>query len=162
MKIEIVNFNEKYADEIYQLQTEQWGFWDDEQKIEKVKEGEIILVALFENQFAGFVIGQLEEAVFHLKILCIKPYFQKMKIGTLLLTEIIKRAKEKFNFSKFRAEAISVYGKCNAKKLLENFHFNYIRTDKNYWGKLYPEVLCGECFKKPCECDALVFELNNK
>lgn len=161
MEVKIIEFNKKYSDEIYKLQTEQWGVWDDESKIQKAQQNEIILIALYKKQFAGFVTGQLEKDIFHLKINCVKPCFQKLGIGTLLLKAIIEKAKALFNFAKFRAEAISVYGKCNAKKLLENFHFNHIRTDKGYWGKLYPEVLCLECFKKPCECDSLVYELKN-
>lgn len=162
MKIQITDFNKKYSNEIYELQTAQWGFWDDETKIEKVCETEIILVALLNNQFAGFVSGQLEEEIFHLKICCVKPEFQKNGIGSKLLTEIIKKAEEKFVFKKFRAEAISVYGKCNAQKMLQNLNFNFVRTDKSYWGKLYPHVLCTECLKTPCECDSLVYELDNK
>ena len=161
MKIKIVEFNKKYASEIYQLQTEQWGFWDDESLIQKVEEEEIILIALYYNEFAGFTTGRLEGDVFHLKINCVKPCFQKLGIGTSLLKAIMKKSKELFKFTKFKAEAISVYGKCNSKKLLENFQFKHVKTDKGYWGKLYPTVICGECFKKPCECDSLVYELQN-
>ena len=161
MKVEIIDFNKKYANEIYDLQTSQWGFWDDESVIEKPKDNEINLIALKDKKFAGFFSGELENDSFHLKVCCVKPEFQKVGIGTLLLKEIIQRAKEMFKFSKFIAESISVYGKCNSKKMLENAGFKLVRIDKHFWGKLYPRVFCKECLKQPCECDALVYELEN-
>ncbi len=160
-EIRIIDFDKKYAKEIYDMQALQWGVWDDEKCIEVVKDNEIILIALCDDNFAGVIIGQLEEDIFHLMICCIKPEYQKMGIGSMLLSEIMKRASQDFHFSKFRAEAVSVYGKCNSRKLLENFQFNLLRIDKRYWGKLYPHVLCEECHKKPCECDSLVFEKEN-
>ncbi len=108
MKVEIIDFDKKYADDIYNLQTDQWGFWDDESVVEKPKDNEIILIALQHKKFAGFISGELESDVFHLKINCIKPEFQKIGIGTLLLKAIMQKAKKLFNFKKFRAEAISV------------------------------------------------------
>ena len=161
MKIEIVDFDKKYSHDIYELETSQWGVWDNEACIDDVQEGQIVLVALCDNHFAGLISGQIEDNVFHILICCIKPEFQNHGIGTLLMDSIIARAKESFRFVKFRAEAISVYGKSNAKKMLENAKFNLVRIDKEYWGKLYPHVLCTECGKKPCECDSLVYELNN-
>lgn len=161
MKIQILNFDKKFSEQVYELQLNQWGIWDNERPIEKVEKDEIVLIALCEDKFAGVIMGKLEGDVFHLLICCIKPEFQKLGIGTLLLKTLIKKAVKKFPFSKFMAEAISVYGKCNSRKLLENFGFNLVRIDEKYWGKLYPHVLCKECFKSPCECDSLVFELKN-
>ena len=133
MEVKIIDFDKKYSIQIYQLQVSQWGVWDNEAPIEEVGENDIILIALCNNEFAGVITGQLEEDVFHILICCIKPEFQKMKIGTMLFDELMKRAKEKFKFSKFMAEAISVYGKVNAKRLLENFNFQMVRFDERYW-----------------------------
>ena len=158
----IVNFDKKYAKEICELESAQWGDWDDEGCIEEVKEDEIILIALNEDNFVGMISGKLEQDVFHLLICCIKPEFQKMGLGTILLKEIMKKASKKFKLAKFRAEAISVYGKCNAKRVLEKEGFQLVRIDEKYWGNLYPHVVCKECLKSPCECDSFVFELENK
>ena len=162
MDIEIIDFNIKYSEQIYELQTSQWGVWDDEHPIEKIEDDEIFLIALYEQKFAGFISGKLEGDTFHILICCIKPEFQKKGLGTILTKTIIEKAKQMFSFSKFRAEAISVYGKCNGRKALENLGFNLVRIDEKYWGQLYPHVECKECFKSPCECDSLVFELENK
>lgn len=162
MNIRIIDFDKKYSKDIYELETSQWGVWGNEAYITEVKEDEIIIIALCDDKFAGLSTGRLEEDVFHLLISCIKPEFQKMGIGTILLDEMMKRASEKFSFSKFRAEAISVYGKCNAKKVLTNAGFEIARIDKGFWGHLSPDVFCTECMKKPCECDSVVLELKNK
>jgi len=157
--IEIVDFDKKFSQDIYEMETSQWGIWENEAVIEKVGENEIVLVALCNGKFAGLISGKLKDDEFYILIACVKPKFQKMGIGTSLLNEIMKRANQKFSFSKFTANAISVYGKCNAKKLLENANFVCTKIEEKYWGKLYPNVMCTECFKKPCECDSLFYEL---
>lgn len=155
----IIDFDKKYSDDIFKMESSQWGVWGDEAKINSVQKNEIIRIALYENKFAGIVRGFNEKDFFKVYIICILPEYQKKGFGTLMLKDFLEKAKEKFNPKLFTTEIISVLGHANSKKLFENFGFKLAKEYKGYWGKQFPNVFCTECNRKPCICDALIYEL---
>ena len=56
-------------------------------------------------------------------------------------------------------DEMSNLSKSLREKLAEKTYITSLKIEEKYWGKLYPNVMCTECFKKPCECDSLFYEL---
>lgn len=160
----IVDYDDKYAQEINEMEKKQWGCWADELLIQQhMKEkGIISFVALHNGMFAGIAYGQVNQENHneaHIEVICIKPEYQKKGLGTLLLRQFIQHAREKHSITLIKAEAVKVLTICNAKKLLEKNGFILIREEKSYWGQRFPETFCTECHQRPCICSALIYEL---
>lgn len=158
---EIVEYSDKYANEINEMEEKQWGVWEEDILIQDhLKEDAIAFVGLYDNKFAGTVYGKIGGGrnQCHLEVLCIKPEFQKQGLGTLLLERFIKEAKEKYSITKIYAEAVQVNNHCNSQKVLEMHGFRFIKEEQEYWGKLYPDTYCAECNNKPCKCSARLYE----
>ena len=162
MEFRIVDYTTDYMQDVYQLETQQWGIWGEEAYIKEVKSNQIVRVALCGDVIAGICYGTFENRSFHIEVCCIKPEYQKKGLGTRFLKEMIALAQEKFDAKIFRAEAISVYGHANAARVLEHNGFVFVKEEKLYWRREHPEVFCTECHKQPCECDALFYELRLK
>ena len=160
-KFKIVDYENKYAKLIDDMEIEQWGEWGEESIDDFVSETEIIRVALYNDEFVGVAYGELDgDKSFWIDVICLVPRFQKCGFGTFMLEDIINVAKSKFNVNTIKTESVFVNGHSNSKKMLENTGFKvYKQQEKGYWGKLYPQVFCTECNHCPCECTTLFYEL---
>lgn len=155
--IEIVDYQDKYAKLIDDMVSAQWSNLGNSIRDYACKKS-IIRVALCNGDFAGVAYGQLIKEFFWLNAICLLPKYQKLGIGSMLMSDIISKAASKFNISKIEAESVLSNGKSNSKKLLENSGFVLKGKEERFWGKKHPDAYCNECNKKPCECVALFYE----
>jgi ribosomal protein S18 acetylase RimI-like enzyme len=158
--ITFASYNDKYKQDLYKLQTDQWGEGSDTDDlfIDADLNKRYIKIALKDEKLIGACVSTIENKSCHLDFIIIKPKFQRLGLGTYLLSDTIKYAKDK-NCKKIVAEAFDVCGKINSLKLLENFGFKRIKSFENYWGNLTPDFDCKECGHKPCICSMHLYEL---
>jgi ribosomal protein S18 acetylase RimI-like enzyme len=157
--IMFVGYEDKYKEDLYQLQIDQWGEGSDTDDLFENLDNRYIKLAIKDGKLIGACVSTIENKNCHLDFVIIKPKFQKLGLGTQLLKDTIKYAKDNA-CEKIVAEAIDVCGKINSLKLLENFGFKKIKSFKNYWGNMTPDFDCRECGHKPCICTMHLYELN--
>ena len=150
--IKIIDYIDKYKDDLMLLQQHQWGANSDSDEIFLDIDNYLIKLVLNDDVLVGTIIYHfIEKDVIYLDMIVIDKQNQKKGIGTLLLNDLISFAKQN-NAKLIETRVVDVYGVANSKKLLENFGFIKGETINNYWGKLNPEFSCIECGKCPCEC----------
>jgi len=178
--MKIIDYDQKYLTEIYELQKNQWGEGSDTDEIFNNIDNYYINIAIDNNELIGVSIfhfeldkkiiskndlqnlnknfnGTKNELSCLADFIIIKEEYQAKGIGTKFLEHIINFSKE--NNCKFiECEAIGVYGKINSKKLLEKFNFKLEEIFENYWGKKCPNFFCKECNHKPCVCSMNKFK----
>ncbi|MCX8074447.1 MAG: GNAT family N-acetyltransferase [Clostridia bacterium] len=151
----LVDYEEKYADDINEMEKAVWGDWGDDIR-ERVNNKLVLRLAVIENKLLGFGYGTITGDLFHINTIIIKPEYQKQGIGSMIVNSFIQYSINN-NIKNILAESVLANGKANSKKLFEKFRFNELYRVENYWGDLYKDVLCTECNNKPCTCTSVVF-----
>ena len=150
-KLEYVDYQKKYYDQLYTLQVKQWGEGSDSDEIFENIDDYIIKLVLCDNQVVGCLICHEEKEYFYIDMIVISPDFQKMKIGSTFMGIALELAKAK-KYHRVECCAIEAKGHTNSQRLLENFGFVKTESIPNYWGNLYPDFCCKECGNTPCTC----------
>lgn len=153
--IEIVNFDEKYNDEINSLIWQTWGECDNEDIAKTRTNKSFVKIALSDGKVVGVTFCNLIGDSFHINYIVISPDFQKCGIGTNFMKLIVNEA-EKLSCKTITCEVITLDGKANSKKLVETFGFVYLYTINNYYGSLDPDYVCLDC-GCPCRCGAMFY-----
>lgn len=159
MKIEIVDYKNSYANELNQIDIDQWGNLNEEDKVENFfTPNRIFKVALLNSTPIGFAHGKFfDDNSFEIEVICIHKNFQRLGIGTKLLKELLNIALKK-KITKAFAYLVNAKNHTNAAKLVENFGFVHKHNIQSYWGLPDPEYYCPECEQKPCICIAEYWE----
>ena len=155
LKVELINYNEKYADEIDSIERLEWGVNNGGIKTE-ISDNFVIQLAKYENEIVGTIYGKVIGDLFYLEVIIIKPEYQHQHIGSLLMDYIIRYAKE-HHLTNILAEGVCTNGHLNVEGLMKKYQFQEMLRIKSYWGSRYPEYICNACGKQPCECTGVIF-----
>ena len=155
MEFKIVDFDEKYNDEVNSLVQETWGECDDEDISKSRNDKSFVRLALANETVEGVTFCNQIGDSFHINYIVISPKYQKCGIGTSFLKLIINEAISR-ECQTITCEVITLDNKANSKKLVENFGFEYLYTINNYYGSLYPDYVCPDC-GNPCKCGAMFY-----
>lgn len=145
------NYENKYKQVLDELQKEVWGEGSDTDDIISTLNDRYVRLAFIDNEVVGASVSEVALSSCHIDFIIIKPGFQKMGIGSLLMKDIVEYCSNS-NIKLIECEAIDVFGKVNAEKLLNKYEFVCTYSKDNYWGELYPDFYCKQCNSKPCVC----------
>lgn len=156
--MEIKDYAPKFKEQIADLQTAQWGDGSDSDEVtDNLNKYEIKIIADGDNLFGAAVWHIENEETCFVDFIILKPQIQHKGWGRKLMDKVLEFAAN-HNCKFVECEAISVYGKVNAKNLLESMGFEKQFEKKNYWGKKIPTFHCKECGQKPCVCSMLKYK----
>ncbi|MCI8555517.1 MAG: GNAT family N-acetyltransferase [Clostridia bacterium] len=150
--MQIVNYKEKYKNDLDYLQIEQWGEGANIEDVGNNLDKYNARIAEEDDKLIGALVWHKEdEKTCFIDYIILRPNYQKKGYGTDLLSDLLSSL-NKEQFDKVECEAIDVLGHCNAKKLLESFGFEEQYSVASYWGEKYPDYYCKDCGSKPCRC----------
>ena len=151
--IRFIEYNEKYYNELLNLQINQWGENSDSDEVLKnISNYNVKLAIDDEANLIGTLIYHKKNAnCLYIDMIVIKPRYQRIGIGTYFMQYVLDYAKNN-HFKIIECEAIEANNHINSKKLLDNFEFELLESVENYWGNLYPNFHCKECGNQPCTC----------
>lgn len=156
---EILDYNEKYSEQIEEEETKNWGQWDKSHIKDIIDNYDIFKIVLKDSKYAGHLYGKFIGDLFYFDIILIKEEFRNQKLGQFLLSNLIKELKSK-KIKNIATTAEYIKNSITLEPLLLKFEFNKIIDIKGFWGSLYPNVYCKDCNSKPCKCKAAVFIKN--
>ena len=151
--IKFIEYNEKYYDELLNLQINQWGANSDSDEVLKnISHYDVKLATDNKSNLIGTLIFHKKNInCLYIDMIVIKPEYQRMGIGTHFMQYAVDYA-HSHHFKFIECKAIEANNHINIKKLLENFGFELTESVKNYWGNLCPNFHCKECGNLPCTC----------
>ena len=153
---EIINYDEKYSEQIDIEATKYWGQWDKSSIKDNASNYDIFKIVLKNSEYAGHLYGKIIGDLFYFDIIIIKEEFRNQRLGTFLLDNLIKELKAK-QIKNIATTAEYIVNTITLEPLLLKFDFNKIMDINGFWGYLYPNVYCEECDSNPCKCTAAVF-----
>lgn len=154
--VEIIDYVDKYADAINNLDEEYWGICETDKASAEIKKGDIVKIALIGDTVVGLLhfkaIGNLIDC-YHILV---RDEYQHQGIATDLMQKALNDISKK-NFITLIAHAVEHEGNVNARRLLENFGFSEIYSVKDYWNSLYSGEYCKQCDSYNCHCGVVVY-----
>lgn len=154
--LNIIDYIDKYADEINNLDEEYWGICETDKVSAEIKKGDIVKIALIDDTVVGLLhfktIGNLIDC-YHILV---KGGYQHQGIATKLMQKALDDI-SKQHFKTLVAHAVEHDGVINAQQLLENFGFTEFYRVDNYWESLYPGAYCKQCDNCHCHCGVVVY-----
>lgn len=155
--LELINYNDKYFDEIDKEEKKYWGEWDNTSSALTNKEYDVFKIVLFDGLYAGHLYGKLIGDLFYFDVILIKEEFRNKKIGTFLLENLIIELKNNNCKNIITTAEYNKQGILLLEPLLTKLGFNKIIDINGFWGSMYPNVYCDECNSLPCKCKAAIF-----
>lgn len=132
--INLVDYEEKYADEINEIRIDEWG-----------------------RDCATFGSGKIIGDAFYIDSIVIKKEFRNKSIGSMLLNYFINYAR-KLNLANLICEGVLSNERMNIAPLMKKYNFEEILRIKDYWGFKHPDDYCNVCQNKPCRCTSVIFK----
>ncbi len=157
-EVELVDFDEKYIDDIDAIESKEWGVNNGGIR-EEIKVPLVIKLAKFHDEIVGVIYGRVIGDLFYIEVIIIKPEYQHQHIGSLLMDYIIDYAKN-HHLANILSEGVCTEGHLNIEGLMKKYQFQEVLRVKSYWGSRYPEYDCNACGKKPCVCTGVIFVKN--
>lgn len=152
----IINYIDKYATQVNNLDEEYWGKCETDKVAKEIKKNDIVKIALIDDMVVGLLhfkqIGDLIDC-YHILV---KDKYQHQGIATNLMEYALNEVKNR-TVKTLIAHAVEHDGIVNAQRLLEKFHFKQIYKVNNYWNSLYPNEYCKQCGNNVCHCGVVVF-----
>ena len=162
-KINLIDYEEKYAKEIDDIEKGQWGIWESENEdsiINRIKDVDFIKLAKSNEKIVGVCEGRKIGDAFLIDAIVITSEFQHKSIGSSFMEEVLKYSKE-FKLKNIICECVIAKGVMNAEKLMKKYNFEEIIRIEGFWGSLYKQnYICVECGFNPCKCTAAIFKKN--
>ena len=156
-KVELVDYEEKYADIINKIEEQQWGKWgcgDIRDNI--LTKHTNIKLAKIGDEIAGVGYGKRVGDAFYIQVIVIKPEYQHMHIGSMFMNHFIEYSKS-LKLSNIVCEGVLVNNKMNLENLMKKYNFKEVIRIKEYGGYKFPDIWCKECDSKPCKCTNVIF-----
>lgn len=153
MNIQIVGYDEKYADQIDAIEAEEWEVTGARVEVE---EGAIFWIALDEEKVIGTLYGRQVGDLFHIDVLIIQKDYRFQGVGTLLMQKMLEEMQKK-NIRNIVGTVVFSNGKMNAENIMKLFDFRELFRIKGYWGADDPNTTCKICHHKPCDCTCVIF-----
>ena len=160
-KITLIDYEDKYADIINEIEQQQWGVWCTGDVRDEITPNTHIKLAKVENEIAGVCYGKRVGDAFYIQVMVIRPEYQHQHIGSMFMNYFINYSKS-LNLSNIVCEGVLVNNKMNIENLMKKYNFKEVIRIKEYWGYKFPDDWCKECRCKPCKCTNVIFikELN--
>lgn len=158
--LKVIDYNEKYSNNINKEERLYWGKWDGTLINENINKYDVFKIVLYDDKYAGHLYGKTIGDLFYFDIFIIKESYRNKKIGSYLLEKLINELQEKNYKTIVTTAEYNFNGNINLYPLLTKFNFNKIIDIKGFWGSLFPNVYCEECNSLPCKCKAALFIKN--
>lgn len=159
--ISLIDYEEKYADIINEIEEEQWGKWCSGDIRDGITEYTHIKLAQADEQIVGVGYGKIVGDAFYIQVIVIKPKYQHMHIGSMFMDYFINYSKS-HELSNIVCEGVLVNNKMNIENIMKKYNFKEVIRIKEYWGYRFPNDWCKECGRKPCKCTNVIFVKNIK
>ena len=157
--VELIDYEEKYADIINKIEEEQWGKWSTGDIRDTIEKNTHIKLAKAGEKIVGIGYGKRVGDAFYIQVIVIKPEYQHKHIGSMFMDYFIDYSK-KLKLANIVCEGVVVNDKMNLENLMKKYEFKEVIRIKDYWGYKYPDVWCKECNSKPCKCTNAIFIKN--
>jgi len=154
--IYLVDYEEKYADEINLLKALQWGEESITDIRKKIGQHTVIKIAKLGEKLIGFGYGKIVGDAFYLQVLMVKENYRHNHVGSLFMDYFINYAKNK-NLSNIVCEGVLTNGNMNIENMMKKYNFKEMLRIREYWGYLLPDSRCEACESKPCKCTNVIF-----
>lgn len=155
-KVVLVDYEEKYADIINEIEKEQWGKWCTGDIRDEIGRHTHIKLARIDDDIAGIGYGKRVGDAFYIQVIVIKPKYQHKHIGSMFMEYFINYAKT-LSLSNIVCEGVLVNDNMNIENLMRKYDFKEVIRIKEYWGYRHPQDWCKECGSKPCKCTNVIF-----
>ena len=155
-KIDLIDYEEKYADIINEIEQEQWGKWCTGDIRDEIGIHTHIKLAKSNEDIAGIAYGKRVGDAFYIQVIVIKPKYQHHHIGSMFMDYFINYAKT-LELSNIVCEGVLVHDNMNIENIMKKYNFKEVMRVKEYWGYRFPDAWCKECNSKPCKCTNVIF-----
>ena len=161
LEVILIDYEEKYADEINKIEEEQWGKWCTGDIRDSIEKHTHIKLAKLKDEIVGIGYGKRVGDAFYIQVIVIKPEFQHKHIGSIFMDYFIEYSKS-LNLSNIVCEGVLINNNMNIQNIMKKYNFKEVMRIKEYWGYRFPDVWCKECDSNPCKCTNVIFvkELN--
>ena len=88
-KVSLIDYEEKYADTINEIEEQQWGRWCTGDIRDEITEHTHIKLAKFGENIVGVGYGKRVGDVFYIQVIVIKPQYQHIHIGSMFMDYFI-------------------------------------------------------------------------
>ena len=106
-KIVLIDYEEKYADIINEIEEEQWGKWCTGDIRDEIGTHTHIKLARIDDDIAGIGYGKRVGDAFYIQVIVIRPKYQHNHIGSMFMDYLTNNIDESKLFKKIRI------GKCS-------------------------------------------------
>ena len=155
-KIELIDYEEKYADTINKIEEDQWGIWCSGDIRDEITPHTHIKLVQVNQEVAGIGYGKRVGDAFYIQVIVIKPEYQHQHLGSIFMDYFIEYANS-LDLNNIICEGVLVNNHMNILNIMKKYDFEEILRIKDYWGYKYPEDWCKECESKPCKCTSVIF-----
>lgn len=155
-KIVLIDYEEKYADIINEIEEEQWGKWCTGDIRDEIGIHTHIKLAKLNEDIAGIAYGKRVGDAFYIQVIVIKPKYQHKHIGSMFMEYFINYAKT-LQLSNIVCEGVLINDNMNIENIMKKYDFKEVIRIKEYWGYRFPDAWCKECGSKPCKCTNVIF-----
>lgn len=152
----LIDYEEKYADIINEIEENQWGRWCTGDIRDEIGFHTHIKLAKLDDEIVGVGYGKRIGDAFYIQVIVIRPKYQHMHIGSMFMDHFINYSKS-LKLTKIICEGVLVNNKMNIEYTMKKYNFKEILRIKEYWGYKYPSDWCKECGSKPCKCTNVIF-----
>lgn len=154
-KVVLIDYDEIYADEIDEIERQEWGV-NGESIREEISDNLVIKLAKYQEKIVGCAYAKVIGDLFYIEVIIVKPEYQHQHIGSLFMDYFLEYAKE-HKLANMVGEGVCTYGRLNIEGIMKKYGFLEVFRVKNYWGARYPEASCKSCGQKPCVCTGVIF-----
>lgn len=152
----LIDYEEKYADEINKIEKEQWWTWGTGDIRNEIGKHTLIKLAKLNDEVVGVAYGKRVGDAFYIQAIVIKPDYQHKHIGSMFMDCFINYANS-LNLANIVCEGVLVNNKMNIENLMKKYNFKEVLRIKDYWGYKFPDDFCTECNSKLCKCTNVIW-----
>ena len=131
-KIDLIDYEEKYADIINEIEEEQWGKWCTGDIRDEIGIHTHIKLAKIDDEIAGIAYGKRVGDAFYIQVIVIKPKYQHNHVGSTFMDYFIDYAKQ-LELANIVCEGVLINDKMNIENMMKKYNFKEVIRIKEYW-----------------------------
>ena len=155
-KLILIDYQEKYADKVNEIEEGQWGRWCTGDIRDEISAHTHIKLAQVNDEIVGVGYGKRIGDAFYIQVIVIIPKYQHQHIGSVFMDYFISYARN-MKLANIVCEGVLVNNNMNILNIMRKYGFKELIRIKEYWGYKYPDDWCKECGFKPCKCTNVIF-----
>jgi len=136
-KVSLIDYEEKYADTINEIEEQQWGRWCTGDIRDEITEHTHIKLAKIANDIVGVGYGKRIGDAFYIQVIVIRPQYQHIHIGSMFMDYFINYSKS-LQLSNIVCEGVLVNNKMNIENIMKKYDFKEVIRIKEYWDYRFP------------------------